>query len=165
MIVSDHFTPSGPLGDARIPGSVTQSTTCPSRAPSPVGTCYAITYTPANTSAGFYWEYPDKNLGLQTGLAVAEGATKLTFWAKGGAGGEAVTFGAGGGPPAGIANGPYGDTFSASQTITLTTAWAEYTIPLNVSSYGPVLSGFDWWLLAKSTDTLQFSIDSIEWVQ
>jgi hypothetical protein len=84
----------------------------------------------------------------------------VSVWAKGGAGGEVLTFVAGG-----IQDGTkaYFDTFKVSSVVTLTASWQEYTIDLP-ATYGPVLGGFAWAAAAPTGGgSVSFSIDSIVW--
>ena len=171
VTVSSVFIPSGYMGDGttassvdQLPQTLTDSQTCGGdRSPPAVGTCYTVTYTPVAGGAGWagvYWQYPLNNWGSMPGAAIASGATKVSVWAKGAAGGEVVTFVAGGISSAGM---PYQDDFKVSTPVTLTTSWTEYDIQL--ASYGQVLGGFAWSAAAPSggATTVQFSIDSIQW--
>jgi hypothetical protein len=128
-----------------------------------MGTCYKFTYTPVPGGKGWggvYWQYPANNWGDMPGLAVPSGATKVTFWAKGGAGGETLEVDAGGIQAAGK---PNQDTFKAKTMVTLTKQWAQYTIPLP-SMYGPVLGGLAWAMGAGPiTGMASFQIDSMQW--
>jgi hypothetical protein len=138
------------------------------RAPGSIGACYTVTYNPSSVSswAAVYWQYPTNNWGASPGLSIAEGATKVTFYAK------ATTpiqcnFTAGG-----ISGNTYVDSFAATNNTTLTTAWAPYTIdsqygfpPLS-EGYNPVIGGFYWQCFAPgSTAQVQFWIDDIEYTQ
>ena len=171
LAVSSVFVPSGYMGDGSTAGAVAMmplKTTDPQdcggdRSPAAIGTCYTVTYTPVSGGqgwAGVYWQYPANNWGAQGGLGIPAGATEVSIWAKGAAGGESLTLVAGGIETTGMA---HEDTFKANSTATLTTSWAQYTITLP-STYGPVLGGFAWSVAApKSGGSVQFSVDSIQW--
>lgn len=131
--------------------------------------------TSSTSWAVIYWQYPNGNYGTEPGLPVAEGATKVSFYAKGETGTEVLTVSAGGinypGPT--TASYPYQDTFSAgNSSIQLTKSWAQYTLtvaddfpPLS-TGYGPVLGGFFWEATANgATTTEHFWIDSVVWEQ
>jgi hypothetical protein len=151
---------------AMLPQQPTDSQTCSgNRSPPAVGVCYSVTYTPLATGvgwAGVYWQHPLNNWGADPGYAIPAGATKVTLWAKGAAGGESVKFVAGG-----IAGGVYQDALpSTSTTAVLTTTWTQYTITLPATPpYGMVLGGFAWSAGAQAGPPapVTFSIDSIEW--
>jgi hypothetical protein len=112
-----------------------------------------------------FWQYPLDNWGQRPGLAVAAGAQKVTFWARGVAGGEKVTFLAGGEKGTGM---PYQDTLAAMRTEVLTTTWQMYSIDLAGQSYNPgtgVLGGFGWTVDATdvAAGTMNFRVDGIQW--
>jgi hypothetical protein len=171
LTVSSVFVPSGYMGDGETAGSVTMLPLKPTdpqdcggnRSPAALGTCYTVSYAPVSGGlgwAGIYWQYPANNWGAMPGLDIPAGATEVTLWAKGGAGGEVLTLVAGGIAATGMA---HEDTFKADTTATLTTSWAQYTIMLP-SMYGPVLGGFAWSVGAPmGAGSVQFSIDSIQW--
>jgi len=180
--VSDQFIPSGFMND---PNGITMSAganggaACPDRAPNPVGTggsCYVISWASTGPAwAGVYWQYPSNNWGTEPGLAIAPGAKKVTFYAKGSVGGESVTFKTGGiNDPLVSSVGTYGDTFqAAAPTATLTTTWTQYTIDLTGATYASgVLGGFVWVANAASLDggvsaannnNIKFYVDQLQW--
>ena len=70
------------------------------------------------------------------------GATSLTFWARGAAGGERVEFFA-----FGANGGPYGDSapkVTPGGYVTLQPTWQLYTIPLTGLDLGYIITGFGW---------------------
>jgi hypothetical protein len=171
LTVSTTFVPSGYMGDGATANSVVMLPLAPTdpqdcggdRSPPALGVCYTVTYVPVPSGdgwAGIYWQYPANNWGAMSGLAIPSGATQVTVWAKGAAGGEILTLVAGGIQTSTMA---HEDTFKADTVATLTTSWAEYTIMLP-STYGPVLGGFAWSMTAPMGGaSAGFSIDSIEW--
>lgn len=76
------------------------------------------------------------------------GATALTFWARGEAGGEHVDFfmgGVGRDPTTGAATAPYPDSTPVAKiAVTLTTDWQQYRINLTGRDLSYVLGGFGW---------------------
>jgi hypothetical protein len=170
MTVSDHFRPTGGMGDGAVVGSVTFGTDAAACAGEPaaanVGTCYAVTYNPQpiaagapSTWAGFYWQYPDNNWGTSDPQLVASGAKAITFYAKGVAGGEKITFKAGG-----INGTPFSDAFSIENTFTLTTGWKQYSLPMTNLTYGGgVLGGFCWVATATNATPIKFVLHGIVW--
>jgi hypothetical protein len=171
LTISTVFAASGYMGDGATVSSVEMLPLKPTdpqdcggdRSPAALGTCYTVTYKPVASGlgwAGVYWQYPANNWGAMSGLAIPAGATKVSVWAKGAAGGETLTLVAGGIQTSGMA---HEDTFKANTTAVLTTSWAEYTIALP-TTYGPVLGGFAWSVSAPMGGaSVQFSIDSIQW--
>jgi hypothetical protein len=163
------------MGDGMTAGSIVMVPLAPSdptdcsgdRSGPGIGTCYTFTYTPVMGGLGWggvYWQYPANNWGGKPGLDVAPGATKVTFWAKGAAGGEVLEMVAGG---IGGAGAMYSDPIKADQKFTLTSSWVEYTLPLPAMSYSPVLGGLAWSMGVASipSGSAGFKIDSMQWVQ
>jgi hypothetical protein len=175
VTVSDHFRPTGGMGDAVVAGAVTignDATACAGEpAAASQGDCYTVTYHPqpivapaTTTWAGFYWQYPDDNWGTMAPLTIASGAKDVSFYAKGKAGGESITFEAGG-----ILNQvsmatPYTDGFTVTMTFKLTNVWAKYTLPMTGLTYaGGVLGGFAWVASAPNTNAITFYLHGIVW--
>jgi hypothetical protein len=134
------------LTPADISG-VLMETTCPTRAPIPVGSCHKITYTPAPANAGVpwagaYWLPGVQNWGVSAGKNIAPGAAQLTLYAAGAHGGEVVKFVVGG--VTGNSGLACADTISASVSFTLTTTMTKYSVPMNTTMYGGVWGGFAW---------------------
>jgi hypothetical protein len=171
--VTDHFNPTGAMNDAIVLGAVTTTTDVTAcagvAAGANPGLCFTITYhpqivAPATTSwGGVYWQYPDNNWGALAPLHVASGAKDVSFWAKGMAGGESITFQSGGIMNAVSVTTPFTDAFKAVLSVTLTTAWKKYTIPLTGMSYDAVLGGFAWVATASSATPMTFYLDGIVW--
>lgn len=94
--------------------------------------------------AAVIWQYPENNWGAKSGRKVL-GARKITFWARGEAGAEAVDFKTGNDtymtePDPGM----FKDTYGAAIHEALTTEWKQYEIPLDGSNTEMVISGFVW---------------------
>ncbi len=172
--VDPTFVSSGFMGDGEMPGFVSMLPAKPTdnadcngkRAMAPaVGQCHQVTYTPPDAGgkgwAGVYWQYPANNWGTKAGYTIPPGANKVSFWAKGAAGGEQVSFLAGG--IAG-ASSAFQDTVKSQVKTTLTTDWVQYSIDISGQSYTQVIGGFGWTMTAASAGTSgQFFIDGIEW--
>ena len=78
-----------------------------------------------------------------------QGATRLTFWARGEFGGEKVRFfslGIGRNPSSGVASAPYPDSARqvSSPFITLSKEWKQYELKLDNLNLTNVLLGFAW---------------------
>ncbi len=175
FVVSEQFEPTGAMGDSptNIMGvsiSSDSSQCLQPRVSGAQGTCFTFAWKPVilpmQTSAwaGLYWQYPGGNWGMQAGLPIQPGATKVTFAAAGVQGGEQVQFIVGGinttASDAGLA---HADTFKATKLVTLTKAWQKVEIPLNGAKYSDVLGGFAWAITAGGTGRLSFYLDDIQW--
>jgi hypothetical protein len=175
--VSDYFAPTGYEGDGADVEDVTLVTmvndACPTRSPTPAGDCYSVVYQDGAVDAtqGFaavLWQYPNNNFGEYPGHTVQPGATVVTGWVRGAAGGEQVAFQVGGTSDPSL---PYQDSISVtSSPMTLTTDWQPFSISLP-ASYGEVLSAFGWVVKAPvpgSTGSatpppIAFYLDGIQW--
>ena len=86
----NHFAPSGWMGDYGDL-KINQAST---EMPRSGNTCIKITYSAKMSQgagwAGIYWQQPANNWGEKKGGYDLTGATKLTFWARGAAGGEKI---------------------------------------------------------------------------
>lgn len=92
--------------------------------------------------AGIYWQNPANNWGSIPGSGYElQGATKLSFWARGAKGGEVITeFKTGG-----ISSGEYIDSDSVSiGPIQLTKEWQKLEIDLRGRDLSYVIGGFAW---------------------
>jgi hypothetical protein len=173
--VSDHFSPTGYMGDGTTIGVVNMlANACPSRAPGAVGDCYQVTYVPPNPTAngwaGVYWQYPGNNWGGYPGHTVEPGATHAAVYAMGANGGEQVTFKVGG-IAVGDATQAYHDSLSVSAApVTLTTQWQPFSVDFKGATYDQVLGGFAWIVNLPapgsgppSTQPIVFYLDGITW--
>jgi len=134
----NHYYPSGWMGDiSSISFDSSWTSNCHA------GTsCIKNTFTAkGNNWAGIYWQESENNWGTvpNAGYDLA-GATKLTFRAKGGNGGEKIEFFVGG------ITGTHPDSLSKTSTgyITLSSSWQEYTIDLTSKNLSHVIGGFGW---------------------
>jgi hypothetical protein len=139
-----------------------------------IGVCHTFTYGTSQDSGllGYgqvTWQYPADNWGANPGYRIPDGATKVSFYARGATGHEVVAFGIGSpynGPVAGI---PCYDTaLAAIAKTTLSTTWTHLVIPLNGQTYSHgVLNAFTWAAIASDQPTtvtsVTFYIDAIEW--
>ncbi len=109
--------------------------------------------------AGVYWLHPANNWGESKGGYDLTGASKLTFWARGEKGGEVLVFKAGG---VGIGQ-QYPDSDAvASDPITLTKDWMEYSIDLTGKNLSRITGGFAWIGSAKDNpQNITFYLDDI----
>jgi hypothetical protein len=157
------------------------------------GSCHTVVFTPATPTSygGVDWQYPVNNWGTSPGYVIPAGATNVSFYAKGAAGGEAVNFGAGFIQPGGtaICTDPFATgTSPQMMNAVLTTTWTQYQMPIT-GSYAPdVITAFGFGLAAppsaadagaatdaavatdaaagdggSSLPSVKFYIDDIEW--
>jgi hypothetical protein len=116
-----------------------------------------------NKWAGIYWQNPANNWGTvpKKGYNL-QGATKLTFWARGDKGGEIINeFKVGG-----ITNGDYPDSDSASiVSVQLTNEWKKYEIDLRGKDLSYIIGGFCWATNLEVNDPngIVFYIDDIKY--
>lgn len=108
-------------------------------------TCIKVTYSAARSQgegwAGVYWQYPEKNWGDKPEGRDLNGATRLTFWARGEKGGEKAEFKVGG------ITGKYPDSIQppvSTGVIVLSDRWRQYTIDLTAQDLRHVIGGFCW---------------------
>jgi hypothetical protein len=166
FVVDSLFIASGFMGDGSSPGAIVQddNMTCVATRPQgATGHCHKFTYTPAALAwGGVYWQYPVNNWGASPGKRIAQGATKITFYAAGANGGESIKFIAGG-----MMGMAYTDTLKVEQTFALTTTMTPYILDLTGQTYDAVLGGFGWVAEAPagSTAPISFTVDSIRWEQ
>jgi Ricin-type beta-trefoil lectin domain len=147
------------------PTASSKTTDCDGdRAPAARGDCHIVAFDtlPAgSTYGGASWLYPRDNWGSLPGLAMASGASRVSFQARGMLGGEVVQIEAGG-----VTGGVFVDSFHAGpQSITLTSDWHTYSLELPSVDYaGGVLSGFACGMnFGAGAAPLRFYVDDIVW--
>ncbi|TAM42931.1 hypothetical protein EPN54_00800 [bacterium] len=171
----NKFFPTGIMGDFSSSGIDNYCKESPYAGP----TCIKIIYKkkPGRIYrwAGLYWQYPPNNWGNISKGYDLEGATKLTFWARGKYGREIINkFQVGG-----IA-GEYRDSGIASiGPVTLSKQWKKYTIDLRsmdnsiivsnedkecwpfMEPLSRIIGGFCWATSLKDNDGITFYLDEI----
>jgi len=164
---SNHYVPSGWMGDGEVPGRMSL-TECWSSNPHSGTTSIRIAYTQVITGwAGIYWTYPAENWGDRPGGYDLTGAKRLTFWARSDTPNAQIGFLIGG---IGYPNGTsctmpqylYPDSVcpKIEQTVTLSPTWTQYTIDLPSNpprDLGRVVGGFGW----VATQAVTFYLDDI----
>jgi hypothetical protein len=150
---------------------------CAARPPGARGKCLAVTYTPPSgltpPAAGGYvgvfflstvlHDHPEAtppvqvgeaNWGVEPGVAVPAGATRISFQAASAGGPLPVTFKA----------GTDRDSFLVPETaVELDPAWAAHTLSLHGMSYGATVIGGFAWVLLDTTKPATFYLDDIVW--
>lgn len=119
----------------------------------------------AQTPRQNWGEFPNAGYNI-------EGATRLTFWARGRDGGERVEFFCGGigrNPATGTPNQPHPDSLQrvGLGVVTLSTAWKQYTMDLRGKDLSCVLQGFGWSTTAarNGKKDIEFYLDEIQYDQ
>lgn len=136
----NHYAPSGWMGDH---GDVSLNDQYLADAHSGTS-CIQITYLAKQAQgvgwAGIYWQNPPNNWGEKIGGYDLTGYNKLTFWARGENGGEAIEkFKVGG------VKGTYPDSLELGiGPVVLTKDWKKYTINLADEDLSYVSGGFCW---------------------
>jgi hypothetical protein len=120
--------------------------------------CIKLEYKAAGDWGGIAWQDPPNDWGDKDGGHNLTGAAKLTFWARGQAGGEKVDFYIG----AIKSDKPFPDTAITRITTTLTTDWKQYTIDLTGKNLTRIKTGFGW-SLAGQGHPLTFYLDDIQY--
>jgi hypothetical protein len=150
---------------------------CATRPPGARGTCMQFTYTPPpgldppvtggwvgdfflRTLAGYHPEASptprpgQANWGYEPAVALAPGATGISFYAAADRADARVTF------RAGIDR----DSFVAPElTPALTPAWQKFTLPLGGVAYGWNVFGPFGWMIRDTTKPATFYLDGVVW--
>ena len=157
---SDHFVPSGYMGDVSDITIVGMYKKNPGKGPHCLKIKYSGKASQGTKWAGVYWQDPANNWGKLKGAGYnLTGAKKLKFMARGEKGGETIEFKCGG------IQDEFGDTFKAEAPIaTLTQEWTEYQIDLEGQDLSSVVGGFVFTLAKeKNPDGCTFYLDEIQY--
>ena len=126
---------------------------CATRPAGAVGNCSTWRFTPNAVTpawAGVSWSTKWDAGYTHPPVCIADGATKVTFQARGAAGGEQVTFSGAG---------------SAEVPMTLTNAWKQYSLSLVGVTYNTTVDGVEagfFWKAEPGAGTITFFIDDIQ---
>lgn len=158
MVVDANFTGRAGFGDGGPPGHM-EDDQCGTRPMGAMGACHHITWDgtkPDGSASGFTGAFWIDGTGFDNlnGKAVAAGATEISFYAWGAAGGEVVEFGAG------LANAALGEAASVRRDIPLTTTPTRYFVRLDTfGAYTDVYGAFIFSMGAAG----EIFIDDIQW--
>ncbi|MBN3040775.1 MAG: hypothetical protein JW867_06570 [Candidatus Omnitrophica bacterium] len=161
--LDNHFIPSGwmPASAARDLKLDTNWKNYPFSG----DTCMRLEYKNNSGTrwAGIFWQQPANNWGTIPGAGYdLQGASKLTFWARGDKGDEVIQeFKIGG-----ISSGEYIDSDSSSiGPISLTKEWKQYEIDLRGKDLSYIIGGFAWATNIDVNDPegIVFYIDEIKY--
>ncbi len=121
-------------------------------------TCLQAQYTAVSNWGGVVWQDPANDWGDKPGGLDLTGAKQLSFWARGGKGGEVVGFVYGllGSDKA------YPDSSTGKTEVTLTKDWKQYTVPLAGKDLSRIKTGFAW-TLAANGHPVTFYLDDIRY--
>ncbi len=120
--------------------------------------CMKVEFKSADNFGGIVWQSPANDWGDAPGGYDLTGAKKLTFWARGAAGGEKVEFKFGvlGKEKA------FPDTASGAIVETLTTEWKQYEIPLDGKDLRRIKTGFVW-VVGNPGKPVTFYLDEVKY--
>ena len=149
------FIPSGWMGNT---GAITvdeKSAVRPHAGP----TCMKLTFAAPDGFGGVAWQSPANDWGDLPGGRDLSGAKKLTFWARGGAGGEVVEFKMG-------LLGPekkFPDSAAAGlPPVALTKEWKQYSIDLKAKDLSRIKTAFAW-VLGGQGKPVTFYLDDVRY--
>lgn len=151
---SAPYAPTGWMGNSSVIGFDYWCTANPHSG----STCIKVDYKAATNWGGIVWQDPPNDWGDKDGGHDLTGASKLTFWARGGAGGEKVEFYFGVIKP----EKPFSDSDSGRITVLLTRDWKPYSIDLSGKNLSRIKTGFGWSLAAQGK-TVTFYLDDIQY--
>ena len=148
------WVPSGYMGETAAIEMDAESKDSPHSG----ATCLKVAYTKSEGWGGVVWQHPANDWGSEPGGFDLSGATKLTFWARGAEGGEAIKFGFG----VIGSDKPYADSGKNELQVTLTMEWAEYSLDVSAVSLTRIKTGF-MWVVGGSGKPVIFFIDDATW--
>ena len=121
-------------------------------------TCLQVAFEKDHGWGGVIWQSPANDWGSQPGGMNLTGATKLSFWARGKAGGEKVKIGFG----AIGKDKPFHDSAKGEKEFVLTDAWAQYSLDVAGKDLSRIKSGFQW-VVAGQGKPVVFYLDDVRW--
>ena len=150
---TSSYIPSGWMGTT---AAITMDEKCQDN-PKEGEHCLKFGYSNPGQWGGVVWQNPPDDWGDKPGGYDLRGATKLTFWARGEAGGEKMKFGFG---LLGRDKTHWDTGKKETGEISLTTEWKQFTIELEGLNLGRIKTGF-YWTLAGQGKPLTFYLDRI----
>ena len=146
----NHYIPTGWMGDYKDITMAQNWTANPHSGKTCIRVVYSSVASQGNGWAGVYWQDPANNWGKTPGPIGYDlsNLSKLTFWVRGGVGGERIEFKVGGiSTDSGGNPLPYGDSLKtpvSTGVITLTASWQRVTIDLTGKDLTHIIGGFAW---------------------
>lgn len=128
------FSPTGWMGDTASMKLEQASTDTPHSG----ATCMKFSFENPINWGGIAWQYPANDWGDKVGSINLKGAKRLSFWLRGGSGGEKVKvqFGILG------KDKTYPDSGSGSAELTLTNDWKQFSIDVSGQDMSRIKTGF-----------------------
>ncbi|HEY1066613.1 MAG TPA: hypothetical protein VGE52_10905, partial [Pirellulales bacterium] len=150
------YIPAGWMGNAQAikldPASADQ--------PHSGQTCVKVDYKVGDAWGGVVWQSPEGDWGDKAGGWNLTGAKKLTFWARGAAGGETVSFQFGLLKPG---EKKFADSGSGTlDKVVLTNEWKQYEIDLAGKDLSRIKTGFVW-TVAGQGRPITFYLDQVQY--
>jgi hypothetical protein len=119
-------------------------------------TCARVDFAGNSGMVGVLWQDPANDWGAEAGGYDLSAAKALTFWARGAAGAEKITFGVGF-----LTGKKYSDSALVKIEVTLSAEWKQYTIPLAGKDLSRIKTGF-YWQIPKADKPVTFFLDDIQ---
>jgi hypothetical protein len=137
---TNHYIPSGWMGDYGDLKLDDASKDKPQSGKTAIKWTYSGEAKQGANWSGCFWQHPANNWGTKPGGFDLTGYRRLTFWARGAKGGEAIAeFKVGG------ITGEFADSDSAAiGPVTLTNEWKLYTIDLAGKNLSKIVGAFAW---------------------
>jgi hypothetical protein len=148
------YVPSGWMGDT---ASIKLDPNCAEQ-PHAGKTCVRVDYSNPGEFGGVVWQDPANDWGDVDGGYDLSGAKRLSFWARGAAGGEKVEFKFG-------VLGPeksFPDSGSGAIVVELTNEWKQYEIDISSADLSRIKTGFCW-VAAGQGKPIRFFLDNIQY--
>lgn len=149
-----NFYPAGWMGDVKAIRMDPNSTDTPHSGKS----CTKVEFAKNDGWGGVVWQNPGGDWGDQSGGFNLGGARKLTWWARGKAGGEKVKF------SFGIIGRDkrFYDTAKGELAVELSRQWRQYSIDLKDKDLHRIKTGFIWVVGGQGTP-LTFYLDDVRY--
>ena len=136
----NHYAPSGWMGDFGDVNLNDQYMKDPHSGTTSIQVTYSAKKTQGAGWAGIFWQNPPNNWGERMGGFDLTGYNKLTFWARGENGGEAIEK-----VKVGGIKGTYPDSLEVEMgPVVLTRDWKKYAVNLAGQDLSYVSGGFCW---------------------
>jgi len=136
----NHYAPSGWMGDFGDVNLNDQYMKNPHSGTTSIQVTYSAKKTQGAGWAGIFWQNPPNNWGERMGGFDLTGYNKLTFWARGRNGGEAIEK-----VKVGGIKGTYPDSLEVQMgPVVLTRDWKKYAVNLAGQDLSYVSGGFCW---------------------
>jgi len=148
------WIPSGWMGNA---GAVTMDEQCADQ-PHTGRTCVKASYGAADGWAGVVWQHPANDWGDKPGGWDLSGASRLSFWARGEQGGEAVSFSFGLLKDSRFKDSGRGEL----KDVKLTKEWRQYSLDLAGKDLSQIKTGFCW-VVGGQGRPVTFYLDDVAW--